>query len=236
MPSSPRGEMNNSNMIAVVPGNSGTDEELVAAAKNGDELAFENLIKRYRLRIFRVALRYTRVHEDAEDIVQQTLQKAFVHLQKFQGKSSFSTWLTRIAVNESLMFLRRGRAVRETPINEVHGGEGTRELEIGDPSLNPEDRYLQREAARMLSSAIAQLRPAMRVTIELRELRELSGAETARQMGVSLSAVKARVFHGRKKLGEILRRSSRASGRSGSVSAVRASSAGRSFGARRRVA
>ena len=195
-----------------------TDEELVAAAKNGDELAFEILIKRYQPRVFAIALRYVRVHEDAEDIVQQTFQKAFVFLRKFQGKSSFSTWLTRIAINESLMLLRRGRAVREVPIHEGHDEEETsRDREIGDSSLDPEVRYLQREAARILSSAMAQLGPGMRVAMELRELRELSGPETARQMGVSVGAIKARVFHGRRKLRKILRGSMRAPRISGST-------------------
>ncbi len=78
------------------------DEELVAAAKNGDELGFESLAKRYQRRIFALAFRYTRVREDAEDIVQETFRKAFVHLQKFEGKSSFSTWSTRVAINEAL--------------------------------------------------------------------------------------------------------------------------------------
>src|SRR6266850_1149200 len=101
------------------------DEELVAAAKNGDELGFESLAKRHQRRIFALAFRYTRVREDAEDIVQETLQKAFVHLQKFEGKSSFSTWLTRIAINEALMSLRRRRA--EVP----RGFSGGPELRSG---------------------------------------------------------------------------------------------------------
>src|SRR5580693_3823574 len=77
------------------------EKELVGAAKNGNEEAFEILVERYRSRMFAVALRFTRVREDAEDITQQSFQKAFVYLQKFEGKSSFSTWLTRIAVNEA---------------------------------------------------------------------------------------------------------------------------------------
>lgn len=73
------------------PGNPGADEELVAAAKSGDEPAFETLFKRYQSRIFPLALLYTRVREDAEDVVQQTFQKTFVYLNDFEGKSSFST-------------------------------------------------------------------------------------------------------------------------------------------------
>jgi len=100
---SPVDDINNPDVATAGSGNPGTDEELVAAAKSGDELAFEMLIKRYQSRVFALALRYTRIHEDAEDIVQQTFQKAFVYLQKFQGKSAFATWLTRIAINESLI-------------------------------------------------------------------------------------------------------------------------------------
>ena len=82
---------------------SARDEELVAAAKGGDELAFETIVKRHWQRISAVALRYTRCREDAEDIVQQTFHKAFSHLQGFEGRSSFSTWLTSIVINQALM-------------------------------------------------------------------------------------------------------------------------------------
>ena len=88
------------------------EEALVIAAKNGNDHAFETLVERYRRRMLAVALRLTRVREDAEDVTQQSFQKAFVHLHRFEGKSSFSTWLTRITVNEALMLLRRGRGHR----------------------------------------------------------------------------------------------------------------------------
>jgi RNA polymerase sigma-70 factor, ECF subfamily len=216
MPSSPVEETNNSHVTTAGCGNPGTDEELVAAAKSGDELAFEMLIKRYQSHIFASALRYTRIHEDAEDIVQETFQKVFVHLHKFQGKSSFSTWLRRIAINESLMFLRRGRAAREISLDDTRSEDASsRELEIRDSSPNPEMSYLQQETVHILFSAMAQLRPALRITMELKELRELSGSDTARHMGVSVSAVKARVFHGRTKLRQILRHSTTSPRRSG---------------------
>src|SRR5712664_4602406 len=115
------------------------DEELVAAAKNGDELGFESLAKRHQRRIFALAFRYTRVREDAEDIVQQTFQKAFVHLQKFEGKSSISTWLTRIAINQALMLLRSRRGLREVLIGDSSGDEeATAALELADANLDPE--------------------------------------------------------------------------------------------------
>src|SRR5882672_3604683 len=154
------------------------DEELVAAAKSGDESAFEILVKRQERKVFRVALRYTRVREDAEDIVQETLQKAFVHLHKFEGKSSFSTWLTRIAINEALMSLRRGRGLREVSIDDLSGNEeSTVQLEMPDSRASPESAFLQGEQSRILSAAMDNLTPRTRTAIELRELAELSTQE-----------------------------------------------------------
>src|ERR1700745_505353 len=101
------------------------ERTLVVAARNGDEQAFEALFKRYQRKTFAVVLRYTRVVEDAEDIVQESFFKAFVHLCQFQGESSFSTWLTRIAINESLMFLRRIRAGREVSLDDIRDAEGS---------------------------------------------------------------------------------------------------------------
>ena len=183
------------------------EQMLVVAAKNGDEQAFETLFTRHRQKILRVVLRYAHVREDAEDIVQQSFQKAFVYLHKFEGKSSFSTWLTRIAINESLMLLRHGRALREVSVDDHIEAEGNAaSFEISDSSPDPEASYLRRERAQILSETLGNLRPGMRTAIELRELAELSTEETARRMGVSVVAVKARLFHARKKLQQKLSR------------------------------
>ena len=187
----------------------GQDEEaaLVFAAKGGDGQAFEILIKRYQRRILAIARRFTRIREDAEDIVQQSFQKAFVHLHKFEGKSFFSTWLTRIAINEALMLLRRGRGLREVSIDDLSGDEETTlRLEMRDSRAGPETAFLQGERNEILYEAMDKLTPRTRTAIELRELRELSTAEAARAMGVSVGGVKARVFHGRRKLRRLLKR------------------------------
>jgi len=189
----------------------GQDEEatLVLAAKSGDGLAFEILIERYQRRILAIARRITRTREDAEDIVQQSFQKAFVHLHKFKGKSSFSTWLTRIAINEALMLLRRGRGLREVSIDDLSGNEETAlGLEMPDSRAGPESAFLQGERNRILSDAMDKLTPGIRTAIELRELGELSIEEAARVMGVSVAAVKGRLFHGRRKLHQVLKRES----------------------------
>src|SRR6266853_1347027 len=187
------------------------DEEgaLVVAAKSGDGQAFEILIGRYQRRILAVARRFTRVREDAEDIVQQSLQKAFVHLHKFEGKSSFSTWLTRIAINEALMFLRKGRLVREVSIDDLSGNEETAPgVEIPDSRASPESAFFQSERKRVLSAAMNKLRPGIRTAIELRDLGELSTKEVARVLGLSIEAVKGRVYQGRRKLHKVLKRES----------------------------
>ena len=184
-----------------------SEETLVVAAKSGDEQALETLFKRHQQRVLRIVLRYARVREDAEDIVQQSFQKAFVHLRRFEGKSTFSTWLTRIAINEALMFLRSIGAVREVSMDDAGDADGSSaSLEIPDSRQDPEASYLQREWARVLLSALEDLGPGMRRAIELRELAELSTEQTALQMGLSVGAVKARIFHGRKKLRQRLRR------------------------------
>jgi RNA polymerase sigma-70 factor (ECF subfamily) len=182
------------------------DKELVAAAKGGDNLAFETIVKRHRQRILALALRYTRSREDAEDIVQQTFQRAFIHLQGFESRSSFSTWLTSIAINNALMSLRKRRALRELEIDDSSGDEGmTPALEIADASPDPEARYLLGERVRILSAAVAELSPGMQRAIELQELGELTTRETAQRMGLSVSAVKARLFRARRSLAKSLR-------------------------------
>src|SRR6266446_1864711 len=183
------------------------DAALVAAAKTGDGRAFELLVERHEGRIFSIAQRMTRNREDAEDVVQQSFQKAFINLKKFEGDSLFSTWLTRIAINEALMLLRRKRGSREVPLAESSTEDGAAlPLDFPDSGPNPEDSCLQREQERILSAAVNELTPGMRKAIELRELGELSTGETAQVMGLSVGAVKARVFNGRRKLQKTLKR------------------------------
>jgi len=185
---------------------SNADVALVAAAKNGDRKSFEILVERHEQRIFFVVQRIARTREDAEDVVQQTFQKAFIHLRKFEGRSAFSTWLTRIAITEALMLLRRSRGLREVRIDGLNGNEETTTpLEVPDAGPDPEAIYSQHERTEMLSAAINELPHGTRRVIQLRELDERSSEETARIMGISVSALKGRMFHGRRKLRERLK-------------------------------
>jgi RNA polymerase sigma-70 factor, ECF subfamily len=183
------------------------DKTLVIAAKNGDSQAFEILVQRYRMKMLRVARRFTRNATDAEDIVQQSFQKVFLHLRQFEGHSSFSTWLTRIAMNEALMSIRRKSNTVEISLEQsLPEHRATVSMDLPDSRLNPEDSCSQREQKEILSAALNELTPAVRKAIELRDLGELSTEETARVMGLSITAVKARVFHGRKQLQKVMKR------------------------------
>jgi RNA polymerase sigma-70 factor, ECF subfamily len=175
--------------------------DFVAAAKSGDPLAFEALCKQSADRLFRIARRMMRTREDAEDVVQESFQQAFVHLESFKGDSRFSTWLCRIAMNAALMRLRRSRSRSELSLDEWPDFEERfRPLAIGHHNVNPEQIYSARERQQILSMAVNELTPRMRKAIRLCALQERSTAEVARIMGVSIGAVKAQLFHARKKL------------------------------------
>jgi RNA polymerase sigma-70 factor (ECF subfamily) len=177
-----------------------SDGMLVTAAKRGNARAFEQLVLRHERRVFAMARRITNNREDAEDVVQETFHKVFLHLDSFEEKSRFSTWLTRIAMNEALMLLRRRRGVFEIlPENADDGAKPLSEVFV-DQRPNPEEVYSRRERAQLLAEAINRLGPTIRTAILLRDIEEKSVEETAHILGTTIGAVKARVFHGRRKL------------------------------------
>lgn len=177
------------------------DRWLVAAAQNGDNEAFELLAGRYQKVVYAMASRVTRNQHDAEDVVQQTFLKAYVHLQKFRGAASFSTWLIRIALNESLMSRRKTWRSRETSIDgHRHDEGGAIVSETADVRPDPEESYSQREGKRILLSLVDSLTPATRVALETYDLGEQTLKQAATLMGISISAVKSRVSRGRRLL------------------------------------
>jgi len=180
--------------------NKDSDGTLVAAAKRGDTQAFEELVLRHKQRVLAVARRITNNREDAEDVTQESFHKAFLHLDTFQEKSRFSTWLTRIAMNEAFMLLRRRRGDFEVlPESPDEGMKSSSEAFV-DQSPNPEESCWRRERKQRLTEAINRLGPTIRTAILLRDIEERSAQETARLLGTSISAVKARVFQGRRRL------------------------------------
>jgi len=183
------------------------ESELVAKAREGDLTAFNELVQRYDRKIFRLAKHITQNDEDAEDILQETFLKAFEHLGDFHGQSKFYTWIVRIAVNESLMKLRKRKSDRTVPLDEpVDTGEDTVVREIAVWEENPEQRYSREELAKILDEAVDGLRPAFRTVFVLRDIEELSTEETAEALGISVPAVKSRLLRARLQLREKLTR------------------------------
>jgi RNA polymerase sigma factor (sigma-70 family) len=175
----------------------GLDEKsLVAAAKLGESMAFDVLCERLAPRILRALFRITKNREDAEDALQDSFLSAFVHITEFDGRSAFSTWLTRIAINSALMILRKKRTCHEVSLDSsADSGEKSASWEMPDHAPNPEKRYAQSERENILRGAIRTLRPTIRKVIELQQLQEHSMRETAAIIGISVPAAKARLFH-----------------------------------------
>jgi RNA polymerase sigma-70 factor (ECF subfamily) len=183
-----------------------TDEmALVHAAKRGDVTAFEQLVKRYDRNIFRIAQHITQNREDAEDVVQDAFLKAYENLDHFQEQSKFYTWLVRIAVNESLMKLRRRRSDRTVSLDEdIETEEDTMPREVADWSPNPEQLYKQGELKDILRKTIQGLPASFRAVFVLRDVEGLSTEETAQALDLSIPAVKSRLLRARLQLRERL--------------------------------
>ena len=186
----------------------GIDEsQLVAQARTHDATAFNELVRRYEGKIFRLAQHVTQNREDAEDVLQETFLKAYEHLDQFKGDSKFYTWLVRIAVNEALMKLRQRRGDRTVPLDEpLDTGEETMAREIAVWGDNPEQQYSKEEMQNILSDAVDSLKPDFRTVFTLRDIEEMSTEETAEILGISIPAVKSRLLRARLALREKLTR------------------------------
>jgi RNA polymerase sigma-70 factor (ECF subfamily) len=183
------------------------DVALVARAREGDVAAFEKLVKQYDRQVFRIAQHITQNREDAEDVVQDAFLKAYEKLDQFQGNSKFYTWLVRIAVNESLMRLRKRRTGKMVSIDEdVTTEDGSMPRDLADWSPDPEQLYGQSELADILRRTIQGLPPGFRVVFVLRDVEGLSTEETAETLGLSIPAVKSRLLRARLQLRERLSR------------------------------
>jgi RNA polymerase sigma-70 factor, ECF subfamily len=175
-----------------------SEAALVSAAKSGDADAFAELSKRYYRRILQTTYRITRNQQDAEDALQESLLQAFSHLHNFQGKSSFSTWLTRIAINAALMILRKRRGGVEISMDSPANPSGQNEQwEVMGNTEDPESYYVRREREALLRDAILRLTPMCREVVELWRATEFSAREIAGTLGISVPAVKSRLARAR---------------------------------------
>ncbi len=173
-------------------------QELLEAARSGEASAFEKLCAPTKARMYQTLHRITKNHEDAEDALQESLLSAYLNLHRFDGRSSFSTWLTRIGINAALMTLRKKRTHRELPIDGPgDDGDQTAYFEAPDYAPNPEERFARQEREVLVREAVQSLRPTIRKALELGQMQERSMRETAQMLGISVAAAKARLFHAR---------------------------------------
>jgi RNA polymerase sigma factor (sigma-70 family) len=174
-----------------------SDALLVIAACSGNSQAFAELSTPHSKRILLMLYRITKNWQDAEDAFQETLMKAFMHLDSFQGRASFLTWFTSIAVNNALMLLRKRRGVLSTAIDNAGEVGMCSQWDLRDSRANPEECIERQQRADLIESAILQLPPKLRKTVELHYSRDLSNKEIARCLGISLAATKSRLLRAR---------------------------------------
>lgn len=179
-----------------------TDEDLVLRIRAGETFLFEMIMRRYNQRLFSVAKGILKNDGEAEDVMQDAYVRAYAHLDQFEGKAKFSTWLTKIAIYESLARLRRSK--RLVSMDQFTNGEeimGSLNHETG----NPEKDFFRRRLVELLENAIGALPDNYRVVFMLRDVEGLSTEETAECMAISEEAVKTRLHRARsllrKKLG-----------------------------------
>jgi RNA polymerase sigma-70 factor, ECF subfamily len=182
------------------------ESTLVAEAQAGNAGAFTTLVKQYDRYIYRLALNITGNQQDAEDVLQEALLKAYTKLGQFHGESRFYTWLVRIAVNEALMKLRKRASEKNVSLDEPVGGDDQKLVlrEIEDWADNPEQRYAKVELQKILNETVSKLEPQFRTVFVLRDIENFSTEETAQMMGLSVPAVKSRLLRARLKARELL--------------------------------
>jgi RNA polymerase sigma-70 factor (ECF subfamily) len=149
-----------------------TDEVLVAA-KLGGRPVFAKLWERHSSTVFKVANRITKNRDDAEDVIHEAWMRAYVHLNTFDGRARFLTWLTRIVINSALMTLRRKRAHPETSM-EITDGETWQHWEIADQTKDVEELYVRHERIERLRRAICRLQPFLRNVVQIHHSNDSS--------------------------------------------------------------
>jgi len=179
-----------------------TNEEgrLLACARAGDEAAFASLVMPHRDGILRLTQRILRNREDAEDAVQTAFLDALRHLDSFQGRSRFSSWLTRIALNAAFMKLRLSRRRTETSLDEMVERDTAARFPVVEAKPNPEQECSLKEARILLAKAIDRLGPLYSEVLHMFHVQELSAKEAARILGVPVGTVKARLHRARSRL------------------------------------
>ena len=182
-----------------------SEDKLIRAGQRGDAQAVETLFRRYQRPLFQTALRVLGNTEDAEDALQDGLLSAYRNMKRFEGRSQFSTWLTRIVINAALMRRRSKRARPAVSLDEV-AAEGELPLaeRFADDGPNPEQLYAGTELGDRMNKNLAEISPLLRTAFVLREVEGYSTGEAAKKLGVTENTLKARLWRARHQLAERL--------------------------------
>ena len=181
------------------------DEGLVILAQQGDNSAFTQLIERHYNACLKLATSILRDREDAEDEVQNACWKAYEHIGQFQRDAKFSTWMTRIVVNQCLMRLRQHRRQKMVYVEDAVG-EDSRVMEFPSEGVSPESELGQMQVANVLQKEISRIPPLLRHVFMLRDVQELPMQDVADELGISLAAAKSRLLRARVELRNRLRK------------------------------
>ncbi len=179
---------------------------LIRQAKAGDIKSFEQLISGHQKRIFNIAYRVLGNPEDANDVTQEALVKAYCGIKKFKGKSSFSTWLFTIVNNACIDFIRKNRKTDMIYLDrEYETGDGTYKVQLGDDENTPEELFEKKEVQRLVHESIGELSYDHRKIIILRDIEHFSYKEIAQILGCPEGTVKSRISRAREGLKTIIK-------------------------------
>ncbi len=177
-----------------------SDEELVMQAQNGEHPAFAELMRRHQSSALKLAASILRDTQDAQDEVQNAFWKAFQHLNQFNREARFTTWLTRIVVNQCLMKIRRDRRASFLYLDDVQIGEDSGTLELPSTSEGPEGQLAKQEVGNVLRKEVSRIPPLLRKVFLLRDVERLPMPEVAARLGISIPAAKSRLLRARVEL------------------------------------
>ncbi len=174
------------------------DETVIRRVKKGEIGLFEIVMRRYNQRLYRIIRSILGTDADVEDVLQEAYIKAYGHLDQFEGRSSFATWLTKIAIYEAMSRARRGR--RFQPLEVAMGDDGDRVVEFRSTLPDPEQDAARHEMRRLIDEAVDGLPESFREVFVMREIEQMSQAETAECLGIKEETVKTRLHRARSQI------------------------------------
>lgn len=186
---------------------SSTDDALIVSAQAGDSDAMQELLVRYRSSLYRAARRFTSTSEDADDIVQEAMLRAFTNISRFRRESQIGTWLIAIVNNSALSLKRRTRHAHLESLDSYWDtSDGARSWDIPDVRRNPEDEVNRKELAEILHRVLSQQPTQFQAVVKACVFDEAPISEAAKVLGVSVASAKSRLFRARHRIRESFQR------------------------------